>query len=78
MRVIKDNTTALPSKTEPGLPPEQECTCTKCLSKFAFRQTDPEVVTTNELEFLVNCPVCETSLEIGKHTGIVRLSNPEN
>jgi hypothetical protein len=52
--------------------PEYETTCTNCLTQFAFHRTDPQVVTTNEMEFLVDCPVCETSLEIGSVTGVVR------
>lgn len=67
MRVLKDNSPA--TKAEKG---EVECTCTKCLSTFAFRATDPEVITTNELEYIVNCPACKAPLEVGKHTGIVR------
>jgi hypothetical protein len=52
--------------------PEYEATCTNCLSQIAFRRTDPEVTTTNELEFILNCPVCATELHIGEVTGITR------
>jgi hypothetical protein len=77
MRVLKDNKASLPAapnsdKLEQG---ELAATCSKCLSSFAFRAADPGVQTTNELEYLLDCPVCNQALEIGKHTGIVRQIN---
>jgi hypothetical protein len=33
---------------------------------------DPEVITTNEMEFIVTCPCCQTELAIGEVSGIVR------
>jgi Zn finger protein HypA/HybF involved in hydrogenase expression len=77
MRVLKDNHTSLPAADETLDKGEVQCTCTKCLSSFAFRQTDPEVVTTNEMEFQIDCPVCGAPLEMQKHTGIVRQRQPE-
>lgn len=77
MRVLKDNKSQLPAPADATQPGEVECTCSKCLSSFAFRATDPEVLTTNELDYLVSCPTCDASLEVGKHSGIVRQRNPE-
>lgn len=76
MRLIKDNSGGVKAPATEAAPkgeaPEVEATCTRCLSTFAFRQTDAEVETTNELEFLLNCPACEQPLLIEKNTGIVR------
>lgn len=77
MRVLKDNKSSLPAADTPLEKGEVQCTCTKCLSSFAFRQTDPEVVTTNEMEFHVDCPACDAPLLVEKHTGIVRQRQQE-
>jgi hypothetical protein len=78
MRVLKDNKSRLPAAGDQTQKGEVDCTCTKCLSAFAFRATDPEVITTNEMEYLVNCPVCEAPLLVEKHSGIVRQRETEN
>lgn len=78
MRVLKDNRSRLPAHSDQSQVGEITCTCTKCLSEFAFRVTDPEVATTNEMDYLVTCPACDAPLSVEKHLGIVRSRQPEN
>lgn len=50
---------------------EFKCTCTRCLTKFAFTMQDEGVTIDNEGDLSLECPKCNQPLLVGKVTGIV-------